>query len=185
MPAVSAWLEALDSDRSAADSDVAAFYSDTAAFPSEVLALEADEAELPSATTAASRAAIDSVFADKACVNRLLICVIRAPIFASTRAHSDSKSVLLTIPHRLYKIAYIPAAIRIIRDFSTTVGCAGSDVLCHLAVVVWLHVTTSAVLWYRVLFIFFQLLPDMIKPRTRLARGLWGRVVTDRSCGRG
>src|SRR5699024_3292497 len=108
---VSAWLEALDSACRAADSDVAACDSDCEALPSDALALDADEAALPSATTAASRAAIDSVLADKACVNRSLICVIRAPIFASTRAHSDSKSVLLTIAHRLYQLFTIPAAV--------------------------------------------------------------------------
>src|SRR5699024_7975376 len=97
----SACPEALDSDLSAADSEAAALDSDTAAFPSDVLALDADEAALPSATTAASRAAIDSVFADKACVSSSLTCLIRLPIFASTRAQSDSNKLLLTIAHRL------------------------------------------------------------------------------------
>src|SRR5699024_3329532 len=100
VPAVSAWLDALDSDRLAADSEAAALDSDTAALPSDVLALDADVAALDSDCAAASRAAIDSVFAAKACVNRLLIWSIRSPIFADTRAQSDSKSVLLINHHR-------------------------------------------------------------------------------------
>src|SRR5699024_702417 len=90
----------------------AALDSEVAARPSEVLALDADEAALPSAATAASRAAIDSVFAAKACVNRLLIWSIRSPMFADTRAQSDSISVLLTIAPSFCIYGALPACVR-------------------------------------------------------------------------
>src|SRR5699024_12669489 len=100
VPAVSAWPDALDSACFAADSLEDALASDVAALPSDVLALDADEAASPAAVTAPSRAAIDSALADKACVNSPLIWSIRSPMFADTRAQSDSNKLLLTIAHR-------------------------------------------------------------------------------------